>query len=358
MITRWLQQSVLVGLVLTGLITDCRAQELAQAASPTLWAKTKRQAGYVVFQYNNLKLADPDHVPTQKDIVKKVACELARGEYDPIQIGIHALVQGVNNVQLDVESDLDVRVYRRIDDKVSKMLQGYSNPVVPWVQSRCLDESNVINSVGKGSTGIFWIVLHAKPDTAPGIHRGRIRITSDYSGSAGKSVTELDLKVRVRSFVLQRARIAYWPFFYINWQAPLPKFAQTHEWIRRIYRDMAEHSHTSVGLYGYNLHGYNRRPGGQAMIELGQQRPAPDNPWLSVLLPMAKEVGLVTPDIPCVSQITDFGPPESEGGPSAKQKNQAMAWYRSEGAWYTSDPRPENARYVQFQSVPRVLRAV
>lgn len=306
--------------MLTSLVTDCRAQQLAQAASPTQWARTERQMGYVVFQHNNLQLADTSLVPARQDIVKKVACELARGEYDPIQIGIHALVPGVNNVQLEVESDLDVKVYRRIDDKVRGMLLAYSNPMPSWSQGGCLDESNVIDSVAKGSTEVFWIVVHAKPDTTPGMHHGKIRITSDCASPSGKSATELELQVRVRSFVLQRPRIAYFPFFYINWgPAPLPKFAQTDAWIRRFYQDMAEHSHTSVTIYGYDGPAINLR-----------KVPPPDSPYLSVLLPMAKEVGLVTPDIPCVSWVTDLGPHESEGGPSVEQKNQGMAWYESE----------------------------
>jgi len=284
------------------------------------WTKAERQRGYVVFQHNNLQLAEAAHVPKRKEIAGKVTCELARGEYDPIQIGVHAVADGVSNVRLEVESDLDVQVYRRIDGKVRSMLLGLSNPMPQWIHSGCLDESDVINSIGKGRTDIFWIVLHAKEDAAPGVHRGKIRITSDVAGREGESVAELDLEVRVRSFVLQRARIAYFPFFYLNWgPGPVPRFAATDAWIRAFYRDMAEHSHTSVTLYGYAGPGIDFK-----------QVPPPASPYLTKLLPMGKEEGLFHGDIPVVSFVTDLGPPESEGGPSAEQKNRAMDWYGSE----------------------------
>ena len=90
----------------------------------------------------------------------------------------------------------------------------------------CLDESNVIETVSKGKSGLFWIVFHAPHDATSGIHGGKIRITCDRHGEQGetentnrrrtdtpaRSATEIDLQIRVRPFVLQRARIPFWAY--------------------------------------------------------------------------------------------------------------------------------------------------
>lgn len=287
---------------------------------PPQWTKAEREKGYVVFSHSTLEGLPRSYVPAREAVGGrlgrvKISCVLARGEYEALQIGIHAVADGVKNVRLEVESDLEVRVFRRIDGKVRKMLLGYSNPVPAGMHDACLDESNSIDSIGKGRTDPFWLTFHADRNAVPGKHPGKIRIQV-----AGRPATELDLVVTVRPFVLQRARIAYFPFFYVNWLEGPPGFAQTDEWIRALYRDMAEHSHTSVTFYGYP-----RGPG----IDL-RQLPPPTNPYMSILLPMAKEVGLITSDVPCISWVTNLGPPESEGGPSLEQKNRGADWIREE----------------------------
>jgi len=290
-------------------------------------AKEDVERGFEIFRWNTVQPIDcrtlipRNFVPARESIVmKKVGCELARGEAESLAIGIHALGDGVKNVRLDVECDLEVRVYRGIDSEVRKMFDEMPNRPGSWIYGAYLDESNVIASVGKGRSDIFWLTMTTKPETAPRVHRGKIRITSDYSGPAGKTVTELDLEVKVRPFVLQRARIAYAPFFYVEWGGgnALPRFAQTDEWLERLYRDMAEHSHTSVTFYGAG-------PG----IDL-KQIPPPPNRYMSSLLPLAKKTGLLTPDVPAISFVTGLGPSESEGGTSTEHKNQAMDWLDAE----------------------------
>jgi len=294
----------------------------AHGASASHWKDEELQRGYVVFRHNNVELAERSYVPARADIGGKATCDLARGEYDPVQIGVHALTEGVGKVRLEVECDLEARVYRRIDGDVQSLLLGYSNPMPSWIHRACLDESNVIGSIGKGSTGLFWVVFHAKADAAPGVHRGKIRVTCERSEPGTGSTTELDLEVRVRPFVLQRAQIPYWTYFYIMWgPAPLPAFARTDQWIRRLYRDMAEHSHTSVTFYGY--------PG--PVIDL-RQVPPPSDPYMTTLLPMTREVGLSSPDIPCISFATELGEPEgsAEGATTLEQKNKGADWLREQ----------------------------
>ena len=290
-------------------------------------AKEDVARGFEIFRWNTVQPIDcrtlipRDFVPARESIVKKkVGCELARGEAESLAIGIHALGDGVKSLRLDVECDLEVRVYRGIDSEVRKMFDEMPNTPGSWIYGAYLDESNVIASVGKGRSDIFWLTVLTKPDTAPGLHQGKIRITSDYVDPAVKTVTELDLEVKVRPFVLQRARAAYAPFFYVEWGGgnALPRFAQTDEWIRRLYLDMVEHSHNSVTFYG-------AWPG----IDL-EQIPPPPNRYMSSFLPLGKEVGLFTPDVPVISFVTGLGPSESEGGTSTEHKNHAMDWLDAE----------------------------
>ena len=91
-------------------------------------------------------------------------------------------------------------------------------------------------------------------------------------------------------------------------------------WIEAIYRDMAEHSHTSVSFFGY--------PG--PPIDLTGELPPPENPYTSFLLPLAKQSGLITPEVPVICFVANTGPPPSRGGPSIEQQNRAMEWMHAE----------------------------
>ena len=348
----------------------------ADAVPLPRWTAAEKQRGYVVFRRHTVEPIDcrllmpPSFIPERAAILRnRVGCDVAQGEGESLVVGIHALTEGVKNVRLDAECDLELRVNRGVDAQVRKMFLEYryqdgdGDIISSWIHGAFLDESNVIASVRKGSSDIFWLTVLTKPDTTPGIHRGKIRISSDYVGAAAKTVTELDLEVRVRPFVLQRARITYWPFFHVQGgggRHALPVFAHTDEWLRRLYRDMAEHSSNSVTYYGY--------PG--PSIDLTKM-PPPDSPYLTKLMPMGKEVGLLTPDVPCISFITNLGPLESEGGPSIEHKNRAMDWlegeFRKRGLpeliTYTWDEpgypaRGDSARHAAFRKQHEEMRKV
>ena len=78
-------------------------------------------------------------------------------------------------------------------------------------------------------------------------------MSSDIFGLSGKSIAELNLNVRVLSFVLQGARRTCGPKFHLTWMQnrSVARFAQTDERLWKLYRDKAEHSHTSAMFNGY-----------------------------------------------------------------------------------------------------------
>ena len=55
---------------------------------------------YVVFEHPTLDNFSPTHVPAAEAIVDTVSCELARGEYEPVQIGVHALADSLTDIRV------------------------------------------------------------------------------------------------------------------------------------------------------------------------------------------------------------------------------------------------------------------
>jgi len=286
-------------------------------AAAAEWTQADLDKGYVVFRHSTLELLLPEYVPAEEAVTNTVSCALAQGQYGSVRLGIHALREDLREVRLDLESDLSARVYRPLDAETKQLLLGYSNPVLEGMHPACLDESSEIASLEKGTTSFFWVTLQASEDAAPGRYRGTIRIQP-----AGKPATEIDLAVTVRSFSLPRARIPYAPFFYVNWGGnSLPEFAQTEEWIEASFRDMAEHSHTSLIGLGYSV------PGAELDFST---IPPPENRTFNMLLPLAKETGLMSVDIPVVHMAHSLTTPEHAGGMPVQQRNEALDWYEAE----------------------------
>ena len=156
-------------------------------ASP---ARADDDKGYVVFEYTTQENLRPDHVPAQGAIVDTVSCTLARDEYEPVQIGVHASADRLTNIRVTVESDLEMTVYHRIDPDVKQQLASEPDTVVPgaMLSEIYLQRGDVVGELAPRSSVNFWLLLYADPETNPGLHKGRIHIKPD-----GLAATELDL---------------------------------------------------------------------------------------------------------------------------------------------------------------------
>lgn len=307
----------------------------------TQWTEKETTRGYVAFVHSTLAQRPTNYVPTRKAIVSRIGCTLAQGEYQSVQVGVHALNADLQDLRLNLVSPLEARIYRPIDEPTRRLLAAGVNPVpgrmkapgadyangrhpvtVIDLQAACLDESDVIATLGKGTTSYFWLTLHASEHAAPGRHAGRIRIQP-----AGRLPVELDLEVTVRPFKLERARIAFAQCLYhIYYQRHnyLPEFAQNLEWYGKIFRDMAEHSLTSVISLG----------SGERSWAIDWSKRPPENDTFAHLLPMATAMGLASPGVP---MITDS---QTRDGPdlrlnfdrrlTVEQKNDAVDWYEAE----------------------------
>ena len=274
---------------------------------------TRARAGgdkeYVVFEYTTQENLRPDHVPAEEEIVDTVSCVLARDEYEPVQIGVHALADRLTNIRVTVESDLEVTVYHRIDPDIKQQLASEPETVVPGAMPSeiYLQRGEVVGELAPGSSVNFWLLLCADPETSPGLHRGRIRIKPD-----GLAATELDLEVRVRPFRLAAPRAVFGIWYR---EDMLPKrfgsWAVEDEVALGFYRDMAAHGQNSATFY----HGGNF-----------DQLPPRSSRMTERSLTLAREAGLVHPEIPVIAVQAVMVAPDV----SQTQMEAAVAWLNTE----------------------------
>ena len=273
------------------------------------WTKLDRDKGYVVFEFSTIENLPASHVPTPDGVLRKVICALARDEFESVQFGVHALAVGIKEIRVQVESDLKVIVYRRINPVIKKQLATLyeeGNGIAEWMPSEVLlQRGNVFEDLPAGQSVNFWLTFHAEAETKEGIHRGKIRIKP-----AGKQETVLGLELKVRPFKLQRPRVAFGMYFR---EDMLPKrfggLKTQRKAVLAMYRDMAVHGHNSSWFYP--MGGYDQLP------------PRNDH-VLNKLLPLAQQAGLLDPDIP--SFICGGIP----GGLHGEQLKAAVDWLEKE----------------------------
>ena len=275
------------------------------------YAQADPETGYTVFEYSTMANLPPHHAPTPEAIADTVSCALARGEYEPIQIGVHALGDGIRNIRVTVESDLEVTVYHRIDPDVKQQLASKpESEVLMEVPSEVyLQRGKVVGDLAGGQSVNFWLLLRANPETPSGPHEGKIRIEVE-----GRAATELDLRAYVRPFQLAEPRAIFGTYFR---EDMLPKrfgsFELEDQAALAMYRDMAAHGQNSVTFYRAGDYRTELPPTGSQMVERS--------------LALAIEAGLTRPEIPCVAlQASIVG---SDISPA--QMKAAVAWLEQEG---------------------------
>lgn len=345
---RWyriLTIALLAGALLRWGVQYSEAADAQEKQAPPQWTAAQQQKGYVVFSHSTMDRLSSDLIPAQERIGEKVSCELAPGEYESLQIGVHGLGGGVKGVRLDVKSDLEVDVYYLHPWAIypSTLKEEWLQPGY-FAPFSTLMTGNVIDEVGENSTRAFWLTFHASPDTPAGVHQGTILIKPEE-----KPVTRLELEVRVRPFVLQAPRVAFGMYFrrYDGW---IPQYSLTDEWLSVMYRDMAQHGQNSVTFY----------QGGDFSTL------PPKSIMVGTLLPLAKQAGLIRADIPCMTLQTNHT------GLNSEQRRAAVQWLQAEcqergwpelllyGRDEPSYPMPElRETYASWRDVPmRVVTAL
>jgi len=257
-------------------------------SAPTRWTQTESDKGYVVFEYNPMAKLAASHIPDRREVVNEVSCALARGEYESLQIAVHALAGDLKDIRIEVESDLDVKVYHRISPDVKQQLAKSEMTWMSWMDSGVyLQRGDVVKELPKGQSVNFWLTFHAPPEVSDGLHTGKIRIKP-----LGKPLTGLRLAVRVRPFRLQAPRAAFGMYFREDF---LPQrfgsWSLKDQDALAIYRDMAEHGQNSVIFY---------------MAGDFAQLPPRNSRMAEKSLLLARDAGLVHPEIPCLALQHNF----------------------------------------------------
>ena len=289
----------------------------AQAGDPPAapqWGKAELEKGYAVFEHTTLENLPPAYVPAPEQIVDTVSCALARGEYESVQIGVHGLADGLTNIRVTVVSDLAVTVYHRIDPDIKQRLGADpGSRMARWMASEVyLQRGDVVGDLPEGRSVNFWLTFRADPETSPGVHQGKIRIQPD-----GRAATELNLAIRVRPFELAAPRAAFSMFFREDF---LPKrfgsWSLKDELALAFYRDMAAHGQNSASFL---------------MAGDYTQLPPRNSRMVDKTLALAREAGLIHPDIPCIAvQHNIVSNPPYPSGMARAQMEAAVAWLETE----------------------------
>ena len=124
--------------------------------APTGWAKPDLDRGYVVFNYSTLKNLSPAHVPAPDKAAEKASCALPGNEYESVQFGVHALAEGIKDIQVTVESDIEVILYHRISPRVKEQLAAAPaemDEILGWVPSEIHHFFRVLNPHKRSKDG-------------------------------------------------------------------------------------------------------------------------------------------------------------------------------------------------------------
>ena len=207
--------------------------------APPAWTDEEQRRGYVVYTASYCDAMWPRQVPTRERIVERVACHLARDEYEPIQIGVFGVgTDGpLEHAKVVVDVDLPAQIrflkYRERTPNARQLRHLGATPV-PYH----LRLGDTHERIEPGHTGAFWITFHAGVDAAPGPHHGTITVSVD-----GKDDLTLALTVDVRPFRLPRPDIAYGMYHY-----RVTSLMQNEGYAARIQRDQAAHGMNSSTL--------------------------------------------------------------------------------------------------------------
>ena len=203
------------------------------------WTDEEEQRGYVVYADNYCRAMWPRQAPTREQIVDRVACRLARDEYEPIQIGVFGVEnkEPLKQVKATVAIDLPAEIrFIKCRERTprAKLLKHLRATPVPYH----LRLSDTHETVEPGHTGAFWITFHAAADATPGDHAGSLAVSVE-----GKPALTLKLTVEVVPLVLPKPDIAFGMYHY-----RVVARMQNEDYAAKIQRDQAAHGMNSSTL--------------------------------------------------------------------------------------------------------------
>ena len=301
------------------------------------WPAALQKKGYAPFLLSTMERLSESPAVQPRDAIDSVSVTLARGEYLSVQLGIYGIAGETSKVRVlvaDIDLDIKVREVERSARYPQEFKDKWAQPGY-WSPTATLRLSTELDRIGEQEKRAFWITFHAPLDAVSGLRKGSIWLMPE-----NRVPTELQLEIDVRPFALPLARAAFGVYFSRSYLPPAAR--NDPRWLEAIYRDMAEHAQNSVTFYD---------PGNFAVVP-------PQGKLYSEALPLAKKVGLIHRDVPCMT----LG---GVHGISPEATRQALAWRREQReahGWpelieYGRDepayPNPELRKgYTAFRSIP------
>ena len=195
------------------------------------WTPEERARGFVACTRSYLAPFFTEDVPARGEVAGELSVALARDEYEPVMVGVHAIEKELANVSVEVSTDLPATVYRSLPKRRS--VPGRGELGLPCY----LAPGHRIDAIGNGKMGVFWILVRAEKDAVAGAHRGEVVVSV-----GGEKKLTLPLNVTVRPFVLPRPNIPFGMYFSMSY---FPADLRIDKYKRMYYRDMVAHGMTS-----------------------------------------------------------------------------------------------------------------
>ncbi len=201
------------------------------------------------------------------------------GEKEPVVVALWA-EEELGPVRLTVDFPTEVEI--RLVGFERRTIEGDALGIPFWLWPR-QEENSFVGHENKATAGAnvaWWLTIPAREK--PGTLAGTVRIHLPD----GQTISR-PLLVEVLPIRLPRADIAFGLYFN---EHLVPEYARTDEWQLAIYRDMADHGHTTVTFYDYG--------------DWSQLPPVNSRMWHN--LPLAKQAGLIHSDIPCMALLSSI----------------------------------------------------
>ncbi|MBU0638458.1 MAG: hypothetical protein KKB50_06295, partial [Planctomycetes bacterium] len=213
--------------------------------------EAEQARGFIVSAQHWLRLVYPTCYPTRDEVVSRLECRLAPGEYEPVTFALTSL-RHLKQIQVKVAGDLKGQEGRTIP--AGNVSIGIVRTITRWLTNGAplkpgqrferrplLIFPNQEFDVPEKETHELWITVGAAPDQAPGLYQGEIVIAVE-----GKTDCSLPLVVKVLPIKLAEAEPTY-GMYYRHTHQP-PDF-QTEEFFRRCMADMKAHGMNSMSVY-------------------------------------------------------------------------------------------------------------
>lgn len=210
-------------------VDDVRIEKSGSVKAPATEEENTR--GFQLFTRSVMKSYGLEKLPPNcSEIADGLYIRLARGEYEPALLGLHAL-QNLENIDLSLVGDLK---------GPGKGTFPKNNVVIRRLDGALLPISGP-RVVGAGETAGWWVTAKAESNAVAGVYDGKLAVRV-----SGEVIAEFPISVEVMDITLPDPDIA---FLLYHHEAYFPPEFLTAKLRAAYYKDMLEHGMNTVTVY-------------------------------------------------------------------------------------------------------------